>query len=230
MFYIEFFKSVITAEPQKDNAFNLRTTTRLLIHMDTLAHRNPDKRDIFSRSYAHLVLIAFPVIIKCLKIDIFRSQMPEDSQFLPIAITSSNTKYLRFFMNNCKLGLGLLSDMIQVISFLSNQRPLMLGQLTVKDAKVMQVFNEIVVEYVTLNQNELQHQLTTQQGLLLSKLFKDSTRSDPFSSALFSTNFVAEHSDNSAQIRQIKLVVDYLVNFMCHTIISQAPFQIARFD
>lgn len=105
---------------------------------------------------------------------------------------------LRFFMNNCKLGLGLLSDMIQVISFLSNQRPLMLGQLTVKDAKVMQVFNEIVVEYVTLNQNELQHQLTTQQGLLLSKLFKDSTRSDPFSSALFSTNFVAEQSDNSA--------------------------------
>lgn len=106
----------------------------------------------------------------------------------------------------------------------------MLGQLTVKDAKVMQVFNEIVVEYVTLNQNELQHQLTTQQGLLLSKLFKDSTRSDPFSSALFSTNFVAEQSDNSAQIRQIKLVADYLVNFMCHTIISQAPFQIARFD
>ena len=36
--YLEFFKSVISADPQRDNAFNLRSVTRLLIHIDKLVH------------------------------------------------------------------------------------------------------------------------------------------------------------------------------------------------
>jgi hypothetical protein len=76
---------------------------------------------------------------------------------------------LRFFLNNSSLELSLLSDMIQVISFLTNQRPLMLGQMAVKDAKVMQVFNEILVDYVTQNQNEIMQKLSTSKGILFSK-------------------------------------------------------------
>jgi hypothetical protein len=36
-YYFEFFKSLISSDPQKDNSYNLRTVTRLLIHIDKLA-------------------------------------------------------------------------------------------------------------------------------------------------------------------------------------------------
>lgn len=36
-YYLEFFKSFVNSDPQKDNAYNLRTVTRFLIHIDKLA-------------------------------------------------------------------------------------------------------------------------------------------------------------------------------------------------
>jgi len=72
-YHLEFFKSVINADPQKDNAYNLRTVTRLLIHIDKLPYQNPEKKEIFVRAYSTLVVHAFPILIKCLKIDINRN-------------------------------------------------------------------------------------------------------------------------------------------------------------
>ena len=74
-YYLEFFKSLVNSDPQKDNAYNLRTVTRFLIHIDKLAVQNTEKKEIFVRAYSQLVVQAFPVLIKCLKIDIARQNI-----------------------------------------------------------------------------------------------------------------------------------------------------------
>ena len=78
-FFLEFFKSVIISDPSKDNAYNLRSCTRLIIHIDKLAHQNTDKREPFCRAYSTLILKAFPVLLKCLNLDISRSKQPNSA-------------------------------------------------------------------------------------------------------------------------------------------------------
>jgi len=134
-FYLEFLKSVVTAEPQKDNAYNLRTTTRLMIHIDRLARdQNPDKREIFCRAYSQLVVQAFPALVKCLRMDVLRSQLPSNdtsaspyrgtvdvhdaasnSAFTQVPLSASNSLLLfvsqvfKFFLD-MKFSLGHLDD------------------------------------------------------------------------------------------------------------------------
>ena len=59
---------------------------------------------------------------------------------------------LRFFLSNCSLDLSLLADIISVISFLTQGRPLKHGELTVKDVKTMSAFNDMLIEYFTQHQ------------------------------------------------------------------------------
>jgi len=76
--YLEFMKSVITSSPSKNNATNLKSVTRLLIHFDKLAHLNPEKREVFVKTYCQLVVVALPVLLKCCKLDLARAQVQHD--------------------------------------------------------------------------------------------------------------------------------------------------------
>lgn len=74
LYYLEFFKSIINADPNRDNAFNLRSVTRLFIHIDKLSIQNVEKKEVFVRAYSQLIVHAFPTMLKCLKIDICRAK------------------------------------------------------------------------------------------------------------------------------------------------------------
>lgn len=74
-FYFEFFKSILHADIQKDNSHNLRTVLRLLIHIDKLTVQNEEKKEIFCRAYTQLVVLAFPMLVKCLRIDVERQRL-----------------------------------------------------------------------------------------------------------------------------------------------------------
>ena len=76
-YYLEFFKSVVNADPMKDNSQNFKSVSRLLIHIDKLAQQNIEKKEVFVRAYTQLVIKAFPVLIKCLRIDIQREKFQQ---------------------------------------------------------------------------------------------------------------------------------------------------------
>lgn len=72
LFYFEFFKSILNGDAQRDNSHNLRTVLRLLVHFDKLTVQNEEKKEIFCRAYTQLVVHAFPVLLKCLRVDVER--------------------------------------------------------------------------------------------------------------------------------------------------------------
>ena len=82
-------KSVITSNPAKNNATNLKSVTRLLIHFDKLAHLNPEKRDVFVKTYLSLVVTALPLLLKSCKLDLARAQIQHD-QWTQIQFTHDN--------------------------------------------------------------------------------------------------------------------------------------------
>jgi len=137
---------------------------------------------------------------------------------------------LRFFLNNCSLDLGLLADCIVVISHLTQDRPLRHGELTVKDVKTTSAFNEVLVEFFTDCQGNLHEELATPPGTLLVKQFKEAARSAPFSESLLSSSFQLPAEADLAANRETKLVLDYLLSLLGHTVLAFAPFQIPRFD
>lgn len=53
---------------------------------------------------------------------------------------------LSFLLNNIKLDANNIADLISVLSFLMKDRPLRIGELTFKDVKMCQNFNEMVLE------------------------------------------------------------------------------------
>ena len=61
----------------KDNSQNFKSVSRLLIHIDKLAQQNIEKKEVFVRAYTQLVIKAFPVLIKCLRIDIQREKFQQ---------------------------------------------------------------------------------------------------------------------------------------------------------
>ena len=75
LYYIEFFKSILNGDIQKDNSHNLRTVLRLLVHFDKLTVQNEEKKEIFCRSYTQLVVHSFPMLLKCLRLDVERQAM-----------------------------------------------------------------------------------------------------------------------------------------------------------
>lgn len=284
LFYFEFFKSILNGDAQRDNSHNLRTVLRLLVHFDKLTVQNEEKKEIFCRAYTQLVVHAFPMLLKCLRIDVERQAIQNEStaegtvlcrlkvnemklQALKelqskgaasqIQLSSSSSlvllmsqifllffnmklsldaideqqqsaggavnlgdrraqdqrqsahhedddmnhedeerisddedeedmyyrrwahlscvlgqlkrekqtknwaqaqfgpglqnksPMLQFFLNNCSIDASLFADMISVICFFTQNRPMRHGELTFKDIKVMQTFNEVLLDYYT---------------------------------------------------------------------------------
>ena len=58
---------------------------------------------------------------------------------------------LTFLLNNVRLDSNNIADLISVLSFLMKDRPLRLGEITFKDVKMCQNFNEMVLEFVLFN-------------------------------------------------------------------------------
>ena len=58
---------------------------------------------------------------------------------------------LSFLLNNIKLDANNIADLITVLSFLMKDRPLRIGELTFKDVKMCQNFNEMVLEFANVN-------------------------------------------------------------------------------
>ena len=58
---------------------------------------------------------------------------------------------LSFLLNNIKLDANKIADLISVLSFLMKDRPLRIGELTFKDVKMCQNFNEMVLEFSNIN-------------------------------------------------------------------------------
>lgn len=137
---------------------------------------------------------------------------------------------LKFFLNNCRLDVGLLADMVAVISLLTQERPLRHGELTLKDVKTLHTFNDVLGEYVMANLAGLQDGLASTAGQQLNRLLKEAIRNDPFSEAIFNEDVRPQSVLDQVYCQDVKLVLDYLLNVLQHTVLSQAPYQMPRFD
>ena len=58
---------------------------------------------------------------------------------------------LTFLLNNVRLDSNNIADLISVWSFLMKDRPLRVGEITFKDVKMCQNFNEMVLEFANGN-------------------------------------------------------------------------------
>ena len=86
---------------------------------------------------------------------------------------------LSFLLNNTKLDANNISDLICVLSFLMKDRPLRIGELTFKDVKMCQNFNEMVLEFANLNffylkANEYVFEIKKNMGIEKNNLEKQS--------------------------------------------------------
>ena len=86
---------------------------------------------------------------------------------------------LSFLLNNIKLDANNISDLISVLSFLMKDRPLRLGELTFKDVKMCQNFNEMVLEFANINffylkANQYVHEIKKNIGIEKNNLEKQS--------------------------------------------------------
>jgi hypothetical protein len=101
-----------------------------------------DEEDLFFRRQAHL---------SCLLTQLKREK--QSKQWTQAQFGSQNkSPMLKFFLNHCCLDISLFSDIISIISFLMGERPLRHGELTFKDVKTMQIFNEVLIEYFVSKQ------------------------------------------------------------------------------
>lgn len=49
------------------------------MHFDKLTVQNEEKKEIFCRAYTQLVVHAFPMLLKCLRIDVERQALQNES-------------------------------------------------------------------------------------------------------------------------------------------------------
>ena len=72
--------------------------------------------------------------------------------------------------------------------------------------------------------------MQSEPGNLLVKRFKDAVKNNPFEFKLNVDEFLLSEPVNMAKHTEVKVVLDYLLNMFGHTILSQSPYQIPRFD
>ena len=104
---------------------------------------------------------------------------------------------LKFFLNHCCLDISLFSDIISIISFLMEERPLRHGEMTFKDVKTIQNFNEVLIEYFVSKQTIIQNHITSNEGNLLIKKIKD--KQFIFNQVLNSKDFIVNQDINLAE-------------------------------
>ena len=75
LYHLEFFKCILNGDPLKDNSNNIKPILRLFIHFDKLTTQNDEKKEMFCKAYTQLIVYSFPVIAKCLQIDIERVKL-----------------------------------------------------------------------------------------------------------------------------------------------------------
>ena len=137
---------------------------------------------------------------------------------------------LRFFLNNCSLDISILSDIITIICFLTQDRPLKHGLMTLKDIKTISTFNDVLIEYFMKNQTLIQENITSSPGNLLIKKFKEAQKLAIFTQNFNSQDYLITQPVNITENKAIKLVLEYLQNLIGHTVLQYAPYQISRFD
>lgn len=117
---------------------------------------------------------------------------------------------LRFFLNNCSLDISILSDIISIVCFLTQDRPLKHGLMTLKDIKTIQTFNDVLIEYFMNNQTLIQENITSSPGNLLIKKFKEAQKSAIFTQNFNSQDYLITQPVNITENKAIKLVLEYL--------------------
>lgn len=144
-------------------------------------YSDEDEEDLYFRRQAHL---------SCLLGQLKREKQSKNwSQSQGGPGTQSKSPMLKFFMNNCCLDISLFSDIISIISFLMHDRPLKHGELTLKDIKTIQTFNEVLIEYFVSNQSPIQDHVTSSPGHLLIKRLKEANRTSPFAQDFSSKDY-----------------------------------------
>lgn len=183
-----------------------------------------DEEDMYYRRWTHL---------SCVLGQLKREKQTKhwsQSQFGPGL--QNKSPMLQFFLNNCSIDASLFSDMISVICFFTQNRPLRHGELTFKDIKVMQTFNEVLLDYFTTNHSQIQEKLTSPAGNALFKKFKELIKTSPFDQSVDPADFSMppEAEINMTENLELNLVIEYINNLIAHTVLVWAPHQIPRFD
>lgn len=178
---------------------------------------NPDEEDTYFRRLVHLSSLLF--MLK-------REKSAKNAVGNPV-----KSQILKYFESNIDINCSFLSDAIFVLGNLSNDKIWKHGELTAKDVKNMQSFNELAIDFINKNQADISEEFNSEAGNALSQLLKDA-KTGPLAENLLSEKekFSIGQEGKIESCSNVQNVLNYVINVLSHTVLTFAPYQISRFD
>lgn len=102
--------------------------------------------------------------------------------------------------------------------------------MTFKDMKSLHTFNEVLLDFFYNNLQDIQSKLTTPAGEKLLKKFKELIKSGPMLALGEASDYLGDNGHDLSTNKDIKQVLEYILNLVAHTLLVWAPYQIAKFD